>query len=133
MPISQIAIKIISIIICVLSVILIYKIGVYLYSKSQACLPAGLFLFYFLSMDTFYGGQDRCFGALIFCIFLLFLVKEKFIFLPFLLPLIIIFYQSFFFVLATICLLVPFLYKKNIKVKQFILFLVINILDLDIV
>ncbi|MBU2035372.1 MAG: hypothetical protein KJ722_02845 [Candidatus Omnitrophica bacterium] len=78
-------------------------------------------------MATFYGGQDRCFGAFIFCIFLLFLVKEKFIFLPFLLPLVIIFYNSFFFVMFTICLLAPFVYKKNIRVKQFLLILAINI------
>lgn len=41
------AIKIVSIIICIFSAILIYKIGVYLYSQDYASLPAGLFLFIF--------------------------------------------------------------------------------------
>jgi len=122
------AIKIVSIILCTFSVFLIYRIGVYLYSKDCAIVLSGLFLFYFLSMDTFYGGQDRGFGALIFCIFLLLLVKEKLLFLPFLLPLVAFFYQPFLFVLTMICLLVLFFYKKNIKFKWYILFLVINIL-----
>ncbi len=102
--------------------------GVYLYSKNYAYLLAGLFIFYFFSMHTFYGGQDRCFGAFIFCIFMLLLVKERFALLPFLLPLIIIFYQSLFFLLATICLLVPILYFKKIKLKQFVILLVMNTL-----
>jgi len=121
-------IKIVSIIITILSVILVYKIGVYLHSKNCALLLAGLFIFYFFSMHTFYGGQDRCFGAFIFCIFMLLLVKERLAFLPFLLPLIIIFYQSLFPLLATICLLVPILYFKRMRIKQFLLFLIINIL-----
>lgn len=121
-------IKIVSIVLCVFSTLLIYKIGVYLYSKDCAFILSGLFIFYFLSMDTFYGGQDRGFGAFIFCVFLLFLVKEKFLFLPFLLPLAVFFYRPFLFVLTMVCLLVPFFYKKNIKFKWYILFLAINIL-----
>ncbi|MFH2145757.1 MAG: hypothetical protein ABII75_07000 [Candidatus Omnitrophota bacterium] len=122
------AVQILSISLSILSTIVIYKVGVYLYSRNFAYLTSGLFLVYFLSMDTFYGGQNRGFGAFIFCVFLLFLVKEKFISLPFLFTLAIFFYKALFFVLVVICLLIPFLYRKNIKLKNYILFLAINIL-----
>jgi len=122
------AIKIVSLIFAVLSTILIYRIGVYLYSESHAYLLSGIFIFYFLSMDTFYGGQDKCFGIFTYCVFLLFIIKEKFNFLPLFLPLVIFIYQPLLFVFTTVCLLIPFLYRKNIRLKQYVLFLAINIL-----
>ncbi len=122
------AIKIVSIIFAILCTLLVYKIGACLYSKDYAYLLSSLFLFYFLSMDTFYSGQDRCFGIFTFLVFLLFLVKEKFYFLPFFLPLVIFIYQPLLYVFTTVCLLIPFLYRKNIKLSWYILFLAISIL-----
>jgi len=122
------AIKIVAIVFAILTTILIYKIGVCLYSADYAYLFASLFVFYFLSMDTFYSGQDRCFGIFIFCVFLLFLIKEKFAFLPFFIPLVIFIYQPLLYFFTTVCLLIPFIYRKNIRLKQYILFLAISIL-----
>ena len=47
-------IKIVSLIFAVLSTILIYRIGVYLYSESHAYLLSGIFIFYFLSKFIFH-------------------------------------------------------------------------------
>lgn len=121
------AVKIISIILCILSTILIYRIGCLLYSETYAPILSVLFLVYFLSMDSFYGGHDRCFGALVFCIFLFFLMEGKFIFLPFVLALTIFSYPSYFFILAMICLLVPFFYRGRIKLNFYLPLLIISI------
>jgi len=122
------AIKIVAIIFAILCTILVYKIGACLYSKDYAYLLSSLFLFYFLSMDTFYSGQDRCFGIFTLLVFLLFIIKEKFVLLPFFLPLVIFIYHPLLYVFTTVCLLIPFLYRKNIRLRRYILFLVINIL-----
>jgi len=122
------AIKIVSLIFSILTTLLIYRIGVCLKSKDYAYLLSGLFIFYFLSMDTFYSGQDRCFGIFIFCAFLLLLVKEKFEILPFFIPLSIFIYHPLLYVFTTTCFLIPFLYSKKIRLKRYVLFLGASIL-----
>jgi len=119
--------KLASMILCVFSVILIFKTVRYLYSKSFSYVTSGVFLIYFLSMDTFYGGQDRSFGAFIFLIFMFFLVKEKFMYLPFVLTVISFFYPQILFLVTIICLLVPFFYNRKIKIKWYLLILIINL------
>ena len=114
-----IAIKILPIILCIFATILIYRIGIYLYSQEQAFLLSGVFLIYFLSMDSFYGGQQRSFGALIFCIFVFFFIKENFIFLPFVIILAISFYPTLSVTLAATCILsILFFHNKLAQFKK---------------
>lgn len=116
--------KLISILSCVVSTIIIYRIAKNLYSNNYAIFFAWLFLMYFLSMDNFYGGQSRNFGILIFCIFLYYLFKEKFFILGFLSLSMIFFYPSISVVALVICvLIITFFRQKLIQAKTYVLYI----------
>lgn len=110
-----IATKILSQLLCFFTVMLIYKIGVALYSKRFALLSAGLFLVYFLTMDSFYGYGGRCFGITLFCAFLYYFIREKFLFLPFILILTILFYPPIFVILLMTCILIIIFSRKRLS------------------
>lgn len=118
--------KVLSIVLCIAATIIIYKIGSHLNSQNYAFLLSSLFLVYFLSMDSFYGGQSRCFGIFIFCTFLLLFIKERFFYLLFLLPSTIFFYPSLSPTLIVILILMLLFSKKSISVKLYIFLLIIS-------
>lgn len=126
------AIKIISIILCIGSTILIFRIGINLYDRDFALILSSLFLVYFLSMDTFYAGQSRCFGAAIFCIFLYLFVVEKFIFMPLFVFLGASFYPTYFVSLAIASCGTAFFLKDRLKqlkiYRVYILLLALSII-----
>lgn len=124
------AVKLLSIILCVFAALLIYKIAVHL--QSNAFLLSGLFLVYFLSMDSFFGGQQRCFGIFIFCIFLFLFCKEKFFTLPLVIPLAMFFYPYISILLTIVCILIPFFYKKNFSRLQLSLYILLLILAITV-
>lgn len=125
----SVAIKIVSIILCLSAVTLIYKINNFSCDKNFEFLFPGLFLVYFLSMDSFYGGQARCFGILLFCLFFYFLTREKFFILPFFISLGILFYPYIAVTFTITCFLLPlFFRKKIINKKIYLLLFVINII-----
>ncbi len=113
-----IVIKIVSILLCFVFSILIYRIGNHLYSNIQAIFLMWMLLVYFLTMDSFYGGQGRGFGVCILCLFLLLLVKKKFFLLPILLPFVFLFYPSIIPMLFVMCLLVPVFFKDAFKTPR---------------
>ena len=61
-----IAIKVLRIALCYLAMIAIYKTSARLYSRDFAMLCVGLFIIYFLSMNSFFGAGGRTFGATVF-------------------------------------------------------------------
>ncbi|MBF0331222.1 MAG: hypothetical protein HQL17_04735 [Candidatus Omnitrophica bacterium] len=71
------AIKVVSFFLCVSSVVFIYWLARALFSFSYAFFFSGLFLMYFLSMDSFFGGMGRGFGVLCTVSFLFFIFKER--------------------------------------------------------
>lgn len=122
-----VTVKILSISICILTVTLVYKIGEFLFGKEYAYFFSGLFLIYFLSMDSFYGGQMRSFGILIFCIFFLLLVKKKFIALPFFLPVTLLFCYHYLIILFSIaCVMILIFYRRSLALRKYVLLLIIN-------
>lgn len=123
------AIKIYCIILCILSTIFIFGIGLKFYNKDCAYLLSTLFIIYFLSMNTFFGIHDRSFGAFLFCAFLFFLAKKRFVFLPLTVLLSIIFFSQIFVSLTVICILVLYFYRTEINYKRFIPFLCLAILS----
>jgi len=126
-PLS-LAVKIVSLVLCIITTLLIYKIGIKLYSSNFSLFFSGLFLVYFLSMDSFFGGQMRNFGILLVIIFLFFLVSEQKFVLPFLLPLSALFYSYLLPTFVIVCILFIVASKDNtLKTRQYILWLALNI------
>jgi len=111
------AVKILSIVLCLLTIVMVYRIGACLYSRNYAVVVSGIFLVYFLSMDTFYGGLPRCFGPLIICSFLYLLIKERYYWLPLFIPLALLFYPFISSVLTVMCILIILFYKSKIAYR----------------
>lgn len=105
--------KIVSILQCFVFGILAYKIGDFFYSKMQTIFLMLISLIYFLTMDSFYGGQGRGFGICFLCVFLLLLIKKRFFLLPIALPFVFFFYPPIIPMLFIICLLVLVFFRDT--------------------
>ena len=114
-------IKIIAIILTLVSAILIYKLGTHLYSTQNGLILSALFTIYFLSMDSFYGGEGRGLGVVIFCLFLLLFCKKKFIYLPLLIPLALFCYPYLAITLTISVILIIPLYLKKLDLKKYLI------------
>jgi len=112
-----VSIKIVSMLLCILGTIVIFKIGRYLYNKDTALLLSGIFFLYFNSSDIFMGGQLRAFGAVLFCIFLMYFIKGKYLILPFILLLAFFIYPPIFSTLFIICVMILFLRSRRLSWK----------------
>lgn len=75
----SIAIKFVSILLCLASTLVVYRWVLTTCSASYAIFLSGIFLIYFLSMDSFFSGIGRGFGAFLYVFFLFFISKEKFL------------------------------------------------------
>ncbi len=111
-PLS-VAVKLLSAVLFLFSAALVYAFGRQFFPRDQALILAGLFVIYFLSMDTFFGGSGRSFAAPFFFAFLLALERRRFLYLPPLLLLTSFFYAALCFSLATAAVLTIVFYRKE--------------------
>ncbi len=123
-----VAMKIVSISLCMITTILVYRISAKLYTAEFAFFPSGLFLIYFLSKDTFFGGATRNVGIFLFCLFILYFENKKRYFLPLLSALSVLFYPYLFVPFVIICFLQFLnLNSDTFNKKLYLLWLVFNI------
>ncbi len=107
--------KIISIFSVLFSVFLIYRAVLRLgQGKDTAFLLAAFHTIYFLSMDSFYFGQNRTLGALLNSLLIYVLCSEKYILVPFFVPLFYVTYPYPAFSTAILALALPFFRRKEL-------------------
>jgi hypothetical protein len=110
--------KLFSISIAFATTLVIYRTGLFLRSRELAFLYSFIFLIYFLTTGSFYGGHMRTFGCFIFTIFVFYYLKGSFAAFPFLIILGVLFYPALFplFFIATLFFI--FFYKKSWRNKK---------------
>ena len=123
-----VAIKILSILLCLATVFIVYKISIKYFSRDFAFFPTVLFLIYFLGQDTFFGGTMRSFGILFFVTFVYLLENKKNYFLPILLSLSALFYPYLAIPIFIICAIQTIIIKENVLKKAlYVLWFFLNI------
>lgn len=107
--------KIISILSALFSAFLIYRAGLRLGAgKDTAFLLAAFHTVYFLSMDSFYFGQNRTLGALFNSLLIYVLCSGKYLLVPFFVPLFYISYAYLSFSAAILALALPVMKRKEL-------------------
>ena len=74
----QVALKVVAIFLCLMSTIVVHRWATGVFQAGYAIFFSGIFLMYFLSMDTFFGGVGRGFGAFLYLLFVFLISKERF-------------------------------------------------------
>ncbi|NTV28944.1 MAG: hypothetical protein HGA80_02565 [Candidatus Omnitrophica bacterium] len=72
-----IALKIVGIVLSMLSAIIVFRWALRYFPFEHSVFLSGCFLMYFFSMDSFFGGMGRSFGAILTVSLLYFLTQEK--------------------------------------------------------
>lgn len=107
--------KIISIFSVLASAFLIYRAGLRLVGeKDVAFLLAAFHTIYFLSMDSFYYGQNRTLGALFNSLLIYALCSKKYLLIPFFVPLFFVSYAYLAFSGLILALALPFFLRREL-------------------